>query len=55
MAETVVVLTIRHKEKLPADLLEKLTKRAYDCAAMHGQQPEVSAKEWYALTVKESA
>jgi hypothetical protein len=55
VAETVVVLTIKHKGKLPADLLEKLTKRAYDCAAIHGVQPEVSAKEWYALEVKEQA
>ena len=54
VAETVVVLTIKHKGQLPADLLEKLTKRAYDCAAMHGMQPEVTAKEWYSLSVREA-
>ena len=54
MAETVVVLTIKHKGKLPADLLEKLTKRVYDYAAVSGVQPEVTAKEWFALEVKEA-
>lgn len=55
MAETVVVLSIKHSGKLPADLLEKITKRAYDCAAATGVQPEVTAKEWYSLEVREQA
>lgn len=53
MAETVVVLTIKHKGALPDNLLQILEKRAFDLAAMYGMQPEVTAKKGYALEVRE--
>ena len=54
MAETSFLITVKHKGELPADVWEKAVRRIYDAAAARGIQADVSAKEWYALTVKEA-